>query len=195
MLTETPNDMLGVAATPAANHLFVVDQECKKLSTEESETFHHLIAKLLYLSRRARPDIQTAVGYLTTRVSNPDEDDYKELSRVVKYLRATIDLTLTLEATNGLSILKWWVDGSFGVHPDLRSHSGGVMSAGGGAIVCRSNKQKLNSKSLTEAELIAVDDNVGQILWTKLFLKEQGYNTNSVLHQDNQSTILLENNG
>ena len=45
-------------------------------------------------------------------------------------------------------------------------------------------------------ELVAADDASTLILWTKLFMEEQGYKINkNILYQDNKSTILLENNG
>ena len=75
--------------------------------------------------------MQTAVAFLTTRVKSPDQDDYKKLARVMRYLRATIDLVLTLEADDH-TLVKWWVDGSFAVHPDLKSHTGATMSLGKG---------------------------------------------------------------
>ena len=59
-----------------------------------------------------------------------------------------------------------------------------------------SSKQKLNTCSSTETELVAADDFMPQILWTNNFLNAQGYQTNdTVLFQDNQSAILLEKNG
>ena len=48
--------------------------------------FHHYVAKLLYLSKQARRDIQNAVSYICTRVHNPDIDDMKKLIRKMKYL-------------------------------------------------------------------------------------------------------------
>jgi hypothetical protein len=157
--------------------------------------FHHHTAKLLFLSKRARPDIQTAVAFLTTRVRSPDEDDYKKLGRCMKYLRGTIDMPLTMEADD-LSIVKWWVDASYGVHPGMKSHTGDTMSMGKGSVYSRSTRQKLNTKSLTEAELVGVDDVMPQVLWTKYFLEAQGYKIDdSKIYQDNQSTILLAKDG
>jgi len=78
MLAELPTDMDGTATTPAANHLFEVNTEDPMLLDENrSEMFHHNVAKLLFLCKRARPDIQTAVAFLCRRVKQPDEDDYK----------------------------------------------------------------------------------------------------------------------
>ena len=47
----------------------------------------------------------------------------------------------------------------------------------------------------TEAELVAIDDALASMTWTKNFLKAQGYATATVLNQDNQSTMKLAKNG
>jgi hypothetical protein len=93
-------------------------------------------------------------------------------------------------------VIKWHVDASFAVHPDFRSHTGGVMTYGGGTIQSISRKQKLNTWSSTEAELVGADDAATMILWTKLFMESQGYDiAKNILYQDNKSAILLETNG
>ena len=153
------------------------------------------MAKCLFLCKRARPDIQTAVSFLCTRVKCPDEDDWKKLKRMFQYLRGTRELVLTLEGED-LRVIKWWVDASYAVHHDMRSHTGGVMSLGKGAAYSTSTRQKLNTKSSTEAELVGVDDCMGQILWTRYFIEAQGYDVqDNVVYRDNQSSILLEKNG
>ena len=86
MLADLPDDMCGTVTSPAADHLFTVNEARKKLTQAQSEMFHHNVAKLLFLCKWARPDIQTAAAFLTTRVTAPDEDDYKKLARVMRYL-------------------------------------------------------------------------------------------------------------
>ena len=49
------------------------------------------------------------------------------------------------------------------------------MTLGKGMICAFSNKQKVNSRSLTEAELIAVDDKISKVMFTKQFIKHQGF--------------------
>ena len=67
---------------------------------------------------------------------------------------------------------------------------------GKGMVISFSWKQKLNAKSSTEAELIDIDKALPQIVWTCYFLEEQGYPTKqNIIHQDNQSSIILERNG
>ena len=132
MLTELPEDMEGLATTPAAEHLFKINDTPTYLTDEDAMFFHHNVAKLLFLCKRARPDLQTAVAFLSTRVKHPDHDDYKKLARAMKYLRKTITLPLRLEADD-LQLVHWWIDGAFATHRDAH-HTGGAMSLGKGVI-------------------------------------------------------------
>ena len=135
------------------------------------------------------------VTFLTTRVKHPDVDDYKKLKRVIQYLRGMPNLALMLEADD-MHVIKWWVDASFAVHPDMKSHTGGTMSLGRGSAYSVCTRQKLNTRSSTESELVAVDDVMPLIMWTQYFLQAQGYDMQeNKFFQDNQSTMLLEKNG
>ena len=58
--------------TAAPIDIFVVDQECKKLPQEQREVFHCLVAKLVFVWKRVRPDIGVAMSFLTKRVKQPD---------------------------------------------------------------------------------------------------------------------------
>ena len=70
------------------------------------------------------------------------------------------------------------------------------MSFGIGILHGKSSKQKLNTKSSTEAELVAVSDYIPYHIWMINFLKHQGYKIKKkILYQDNQSTIKMEVNG
>jgi hypothetical protein len=88
VIADFPELIVGKAATPAADHLFVIrdEKEARPLEEERALAFHHTVAQLLFMSTRARQDIQTAVAFLTSSVKNPDEDDWGKLKRVLKYL-------------------------------------------------------------------------------------------------------------
>jgi hypothetical protein len=93
-------------------------------------------------------------------------------------------------------VVKWYVDASFAVHPDFKSHTGAFMTLGKGAMQSIARKQKMNVRSSTEGELVAANNAATMILWTKLFLEAQGYNVEKhIVYQDNKSVILLEANG
>ena len=161
-------------ATPAAEHLREVNDQAEKLPEKQAQLFHTIVARSLFCGKRARPDTLPTVAFLCTRVKWPDVDDWKKLTRMITYLNQTAEDVLTLSADN-LRIVKWWVDGSYAVHEDCKSQTGGTMSMGKGSVFSSSQKQKINTKSSTETELVAADDMMPQILWTTYFLDEQGY--------------------
>ena len=115
------------------------------------------------------------VAFLSTRVKSSDEDDWGKLKRVIKYLNGTKNLKLMLSADN-VGIVNWFVDASYAIHNDCKGHTGAMLTLGSGAIASKSQKQKNNGKSSTEAELIAVDEALPQILWTRYFMEGQGSN-------------------
>ena len=78
-LGELPEGFHGRDETPAANHLFDVYKESNNMNKEEGSLFHNLVDKLLYLSNKARPDIQTAVSFICTLVQEPDIYYWKKL--------------------------------------------------------------------------------------------------------------------
>ena len=185
----------GTKTSAAPLNLFRVDDDCDKLGPEKAQMFHTLVAKTLYATKRARPDTCTAIAFLTTRVRAPDKDDWKKLVHLMRYIRGTRTLPLILSA-NRSGILKWWVDASFAVHPNLHGHSGGGLSMGRGFPIVSSTKQKLNTRSSTESEIVGADDFMPAICWTRYFMEAQGYTINdNILFQDNKSAILLEKNG
>ena len=64
------------------------------------------MAQLLFVAMRARPDIQTSVSFLTKRVQKPDEDDWNKLKRVLRYLKETKHMKLSLRV-DSLDTICW----------------------------------------------------------------------------------------
>ena len=73
-----PPTMDGESATPEANHLFRINKDAEVLEASEAEVFHHYVAKLLFLCKHARPDIETGIAFLSNRVKAPDQNDRKK---------------------------------------------------------------------------------------------------------------------
>jgi hypothetical protein len=194
-IDESELNITREAATPATKELFDVSDKATKLVGRRSERFHSVVQKLLYVALRARMDILLAVGFLCTRVAKSSVEDEGKLRRLLEYIKGSIDREYTLGADD-LGRMRSWVDASYAVHPDMRSHTGGIISFGRGGLVCKSSKQKLNTKSSTEAEVVGASDYLPHTLWVKMFMEAQGHNiTESVLEQDNESAIKMEKNG
>jgi len=75
----------GLKETAAPANLYVVRQDAKKLDAEHKEGFHSHVQKMLFAAKRARPDSGTAVAFHTTRVMEPDEDDWSKFDHLMKY--------------------------------------------------------------------------------------------------------------
>ena len=182
-------------ATAAPVDLFKVNDDVVKLDADKAKSFHSIVAMMLYVTKRARPDTALAIAFLTTRVREPDEDDWRKLGHLIVYLRSTRELPLVLGAKN-TGVLHWYVDASFATHPDMKGHTGGALTMGIGCPTVQSTKAKCTTRSSTTSELVAVDEMMAQILWTRLFVKAQGIEvSDNILYQDNKSAILLEKNG
>ena len=126
--------------TPAGDNLFTVNEEDPVLLEEKDRTLvHSSTARLLFLGKRARPDIQIVIAFLCTRVKVADEDDYKKLERVMAYLYATLYMPLIL-GVDGSGNIYWYKDGAHAVHTDMRGHTELVMTLGCGAVLSASWK-------------------------------------------------------
>lgn len=173
-------------------------EQSQLLTTEQAKEFHSLVAKLLYLAKRTRPDILTAVSFLTTRVKAPTRLDQDKLMRVLKYLCGTKNLGIVLERSSEVPLA--FIDASYGVHDDFKSHSGLVITLGKGPLFVASSKQKLNTKSSTEAEVVTISDKTGDVLWFNELLRQQESHKGesasaAIIYQDNKSAIRLAEYG
>jgi hypothetical protein len=175
VINNFPEEITGTAMSPATKNLYDVrpNEERTVLGEEQARAFHHAVAQLLFATARVRKDIQRTVAFLTTRVASPGEYDCIKLKRLLKYIRGTIYMPLILR-DDSLSIVKWWVNASYASHCDCRGHTGAIVLMGTGSIKGISKKQKINTRSSTESELVGVHDVAPQMLWTQYFIEAQG---------------------
>lgn len=188
-------EITGERSTPGGVDLYEVDTELPLLDGIELQQLRSRTMKLLYLVQRVCPEALTQVSFLTTRVTKGTSQDIKKLLHVLKYINANKLQYITLKMAlteGGIANIFAFVDASFAVHVDMKSHTGMVLSLGYGCIYTMSKKQTLVTKSSTEAELVAVSDAIPQIVWTRDFMVSQGLTVApTVLYQDNMSTIAL----
>ena len=190
------SDIPGVARTPATDGLFDI-RDVPAVSEDRRAKFHSLVAKILYLAKRTKPECLTAISFLATRVTKCTTDDEEKLQRLVRYIRHSGSRGIVLSPGKIGIVISMFVDAAYGVHQDRTSHTGSCVVIGDrGAVHCKSAKQSSMSKSSTEAELIALSDSANQALYLRWFLIDQGYKMGPVtLYQDNTSTMALVSRG
>jgi hypothetical protein len=179
------------STTPASEMLFKIDNSLELLGESGQTKFHSFVAKLLYLAKRARPDILCAVSFLTTRVKKATDEDFEKLMKVGAYLNGSKGFGIRFTgAGKSVDSIKAMMDAAFGVHFDFKSQTGIVIMLFDGPIDVQSTKQKCVTKSSHEAELVAASDGGSKAIWCRRFLEGQGYvMPPTLVGQDNMATI------
>ena len=181
-------DEAAVVATPARNNL-MQSGEGKLFIDKRQKVFHTCVAKVIFIGKRSRPDIQPTISILSSCVRAPTVQALEKLVILCKYLNCTNDLCLVF-SIDDMKVIKWFIDASYAVHEDFCSHSGLATKFRQGSAISASPKQKLNTRFSTEAELVRVDDFMGMIIWTHIILEAQGYGVfKHIMYQDNIRTI------
>lgn len=151
-----------------------------------------LIGSLMYAMTCTRPDIAFAVGKLSRFTSNPSMFHWQALRRVLKYLKKTIDYSLTY--TGEPSVLEGYSDASWITNQeDYSSTSGWVFILGGGAISWASKKQTCITDSTMASEFIALASCCKEAEWLRDLLREVDLwvkpMSPNAIHCDSASTI------
>ena len=109
----------------------------------------------------------TAVCGLATKCKAPTDADQKCVDRVVGYLANTIDLTLKCNVKD--LVLHAYLDANWACHPDLKGHSGILITLGHYEfpIFCKSQKHKVVTRSSTEAELVCLYAGIDILLYIR----------------------------
>ena len=188
-------DVRRAAATPTTKSLFEIDPNAAQLSPPEFERFRSVVCKLLYVALHGRPDILLAVVFLASHVSKATLQDQTKLKQLLEYLYGTFNLPLILGADD-IHTMYTFVDASYAVHEDMKSHTGRVITFRRGGIACKSAKQKSVTKSSTQAKLVGASEYLPSTIWVQYFLQAQSFpHHTDYFEQDNQSAIRLGRNG
>jgi len=185
--------------TPTKSNLFKVDGNAEPIA--EKAKFHSMVAKLLYLGKRGRPDILLPVQYLCTRVKGPTMDDVRKLERVLGYLQLTKYWTKVFNRSK-IHRVSTFIDASFATHPDGKSQSGCAVFLGNTLVHETCRKQKVITRNSTEAELVALSDHLQEGELVQEFLLDLGALCDievteriPLVYQDNQPTITIVTTG
>ena len=147
------NEITKQITSPATRMLIEVNSKCETLSRDKWDIFHSIVAKLLWIIKRARPDLETTISYLYTRVTKYDTDNWRKSRRLIVHMKSTINDIRIIGATD-LKSTYTWIYTAYAMNSDMRSQTGGVISLGLGVLYAKCAKQKLNVKSSTKAELV-----------------------------------------
>jgi len=125
----------------------------------------------MYLASATRPDISYVVSKLSRFVSNPGDDHWRALERVMRYLKATasygIHYTGYPKVLKGFNDVNWISDAD-----ELKATTGYVFTLAGGTVSWKSSKQTIITRSTMEAELAALDTATVEAEWLRELLMD-----------------------
>jgi hypothetical protein len=125
--------------------------------------YRALVGALNYIAVRTRPDIAFAVGRLSSLMDCYTPDHWSAAIRVVRYLKGTRTMGLTLGGSNALCLVGY-SDSDYANCPDTsRSISGYCFNLGSGVISWMSKKQRVVADSSCYAEYIALHDSLHEV--------------------------------
>ena len=137
-----------------------------------------------------------AISFLVTRVYDPDVEDWKKLKRALKFLAQTIVGDERIIGADDPSEMQTYIDSSHATHMDMCGHTGGAVSLGTGIVHGKGSKQKMNSRSSTETEVIGNSEYLPYSIFCEYFLEAQGRKIKShILWQDNEGAEKMAKHG
>ncbi|KAJ0754654.1 putative RNA-directed DNA polymerase [Helianthus annuus] len=154
--------------------------------------YSRIIGSLMYLMTCTRPDLAYAVSRLSRYTSNPSEDHWKAITRVLRYIRYTRDYGL--HYTRDPAVIEGYTDANWiSDIKDHRSTSGYVFTLAGAAIAWNSSKQTVIARSTMESEFVALDKSGEEAEWLRQFVEDiprwPKPLTAICIHCDNQSAL------
>lgn len=161
------------------------------------EKYAKIIGSVMFLMNSTRPDIAYAMSRLSRYNHNPGNSHWNALSRLLRYLRGTMDVCLHFSrfpnVLEGYSDANWVSD-----NDEINSTAGYVFVLGGGAISWKSSKQSCIARSTMESEFIALELAGQEAEWLRNLLAEipfcGGRSSLVSLHCDSQAALGLATN-
>lgn len=138
--------------------------------------YRSLVGCLLYVAISTRPDITYAVQQLTQYVDSYATVHWNAAIRLVRYLKGTRDLKLTLGGNVNPISLIGFTDSDWANCLDTRQSIGSyAWSLGSGIVLWAARKQKTVAASSCEAEYMAAYESAQECLWLQALLRAIGY--------------------
>ncbi|GJS81592.1 ribonuclease H-like domain-containing protein [Tanacetum coccineum] len=156
--------------------------------------YHSKIGSLMYLTS-SRPDIVQAVCYCARYQARPTEKHLKEVKRIFRYLRGTINMRLWYPKGSGFELTTFSDADHVGCVDTRKSISGGIQFLGDKLVSWMSKKQDCTAMSSAKAEYVALSASCAQVMWMRTQLQDYGFNYNKIpLYYDSQSVIAISCN-
>nr|GEW59301.1 reverse transcriptase domain-containing protein [Tanacetum cinerariifolium] len=141
--------------------------------------YHSKIGSLMYLTS-SRPDIVQAVCFCARYQSRPTEKHLKEVKRIFRYLRGTINMGLWYPKGSSFGLIAFLDADHVGCIDTRKITSEGIQFLGDKLVSWMSKKQDCTTMSSAKAKYVALFVSCAQVMWMKTQLQDYGFNYNKI---------------
>ena len=174
---------------PMRSDLLTHRPDTELLVPAQHSEFRSILQKVAY-AREGRPDIDFVVSHLQRLQTAPTQSDWNDLMHLLQYLNKEPEHWI-IHAPTDLQ-LKAYVDASYNITPDGKSHYGFLLTVGHSLVGLKGGRIKTVVRSSTEAEIVGVNEVTSELLWARDVLVELGFPQDEVLiAEDNNSCITM----
>ncbi|GJW88117.1 retrovirus-related pol polyprotein from transposon TNT 1-94 [Tanacetum coccineum] len=155
----------------------------------DQSDYRSKIGSLMYLTS-SRPDLVQAVCYCARYQARPTQKHLKEVKRIFKYLKGTINMRLWYLKDSGFELTAFLDADHVECLDTRKSTSRGIQFLGDKLVSWMSKKQNCTAMSSAEAEYVALSASCAQVMWMRTQLQDYGFNYNKIpLYCDSQLAI------
>ncbi|GJW80903.1 retrovirus-related pol polyprotein from transposon TNT 1-94 [Tanacetum coccineum] len=131
----------------------------------------------------------------TMTIAKPTEKHLKEVKRIFRYLRGTVNTGLWYSKDSGIELTGFSDADYAGCKDTFKSTSGGAQFLGEKLVSWSSKKQDCTALSTAEAEYVSLSVCCAQVLWMRTQLTDYGFNFNKIpIYCDSKSAIAISCN-
>nr|GEZ19363.1 retrovirus-related Pol polyprotein from transposon TNT 1-94 [Tanacetum cinerariifolium] len=160
----------------------------------DATKYRSMIGALMYLTS-SRPDIVHATCLCARYQAKPIEKHLKEVKRIFRYLRGTVNTGLWYTKDFGFELTRFSDADYAGCKDSFKSTSGGAQFLGEKLVSWSSKKQDCTVLSTAEAEYVSLSACCAQILWMRTQLTDYGFNFTKIpIYCDSKSAIAISCN-
>nr|GFB47954.1 uncharacterized mitochondrial protein AtMg00810-like [Tanacetum cinerariifolium] len=145
----------------------------------DQTNYHSKIGSLMYQTS-SRPDILQAVCFCARYQSRPTEKHLKEVKRIFRYLRGTVNMGLWYPKGSSFGLTAFSDADHARCIDSHKSTSGGMQFLGDKLVNWMSKKQNCTTMSSAEAEYVALSASCTQVMWIRTQLQDYGFNYNKI---------------
>ncbi|GJR02042.1 retrovirus-related pol polyprotein from transposon TNT 1-94 [Tanacetum coccineum] len=156
--------------------------------------YRSMIGSLMYLTS-SKHDLVQALCHYAHYQARPTEKHLKEVKRIFRYLKNTINMGLCYLKDSGFELTAFSDAGHAGCLDTRKSTSKGIQFLDDKLVSWMSKKQDCTAMSIAEAEYVALSASCAQVLWMRTQLKDYGFDYNRIpLYCDSQLAIAISCN-